>query len=447
MLEHSRRYTGGMNGRSENSDSLSERPRIVVVGGGFGGVAAVRSLKGCDADVVLIDRRNHSIFQPLLYQVATAVLAPSEVATPLRQLVRQQANLSVIMGEVSGIDLSSRQLAVNSPHLSTRQLSYDFLVVAPGVQPTYYGHDEFATHAPCLKTLTDAELVRARILAAYELAEETSDAAGRTRALTFVLVGAGPTGVELAASLAQMARVTLRSNFRMIDPAETRIVLLESAPRVLPSFHPALSKKVHEHLLKLGVEIQTGLAVQGVDEQGVRFGGGRIESNTVLWTAGVQATPLIRTLGVPTDRTGRAVVDEFLRPAGQKDVFVIGDAALFDGRALPGVAQVAIQQGRYAGEFIRACIEHRTITQGFRYRDRGNMAVVGKNFAVLERGKLRLSGLLTWCLWAFLHVLFLPQLQNRLRVQTQWLWTYLTGQRSSRLIPEPSSTASSRREP
>ena len=413
--------------------------RVVVLGGGFGGVAAARALRGAAAEVLIIDRRNHHIFQPLLYQVATAVLAPSEVAAPLRQLSQRQPNLSVLLGEVTDIELDNRRVKVSSPGLPATNIAFDYLVVATGVRPTYFGHDEFAQFAPSLKTIADAEWIRARILSAYERAEHMEDGAERARALTFVLVGAGPTGVELAASIAQMARITLRSNFRRINPADTRILLIEGAWRVLPTFSGDLSAKAARHLGKLGVEMRPGVSVERVDATGVWVAGRRIESDTVLWTAGVQASPLIGQLGVKTDRAGRALVGDLLDVPGHPDVFVIGDAAAVvrNEHPLPGVAQVAIQEGRFVGRVLAARLAGRPFTGQFRYRDRGNMAVVGKNFAILERGKLQMSGTLTWILWAFIHVMFLPQVQNRLRVQMQWLWSYVTGQRSSRLIPEP----------
>jgi NADH dehydrogenase len=344
-----------------------------------------------------------------------------------------------MMGEVAEIDITSKLVRVAPPGLATRTATFDYLVVATGVHPTYFGHDEFAKYAPSLKTLTDAEVIRARVLGAYELAEQADDPEVRARALTFVLVGAGPTGVELAASIAQLARITLRSNFRHVDPVDTRILLLEGAPRVLPSFSEPLTLKVERHLKTLGVEVRTGVMVERVDERGVVVAGERIESNTVLWTAGVQASLLIKQLGVATDRAGRASVGPQLNCENNPEVFVIGDAAavMQDGRPLPGVAQVAIQQGRFVGRVIGAHVRQRPFIRTFRYRNRGNMAVVGRNFAILERGGLRLSGVATWLLWALLHVMFLPQLQNRLRVQIQWLWSYVTGQRSSRLIPEP----------
>ena len=413
--------------------------RVVIVGGGFGGVAAARALKGSDAEVLLIDRRNHHIFQPLLYQVATAVLAPSEVASPIRQLAQRQPNLSVLMAEVTGVDLDARQVRASPPGLMDRSIKFDYLIVATGVRPTYFGHDDFAAYAPALKTLADAEEIRARILSAYELAEQTDDPAVRARALTFVLVGAGPTGVELAASIAQMARVTLRSNFRRIDPNSTTVLLLEGTGRVLPTFHESLARKAADRLKALGVTVRTGVMVERVDARGVIVAGERIESDTVLWTAGVQASPVIEYLHANTDRAGRVSVGPLLSLPNQPHVYVIGDAASVfqDGRPLPGVAQVAIQQGRFVGRSITAQIDRRPNARSFRYGDRGNMAVVGKNFAVLERGGLRLSGFTIWVVWALIHVMFLPQGQNRLRVQMQWLWSYMTGQRSSRLIPEP----------
>ncbi|TPG50757.1 NAD(P)/FAD-dependent oxidoreductase [Rhodanobacter glycinis] len=416
--------------------------RIIILGGGFGGVAAVRALKGCDAEVLLLDRRNHHIFQPLLYQVATAVLAPSEVAAPLRQLSQEQPNLSVMMGEVTGVDLASKIVRLKAPGLPERRLAFDYLVVATGVHPTYFGHDEFAAYAPSLKTLADAEVIRARVLSAYELAEQTDDLEERSRALTFVLVGGGATGVELAASIAQMARITLRRNFRRIDAVDTTILLLEGGKRILANFDESLSHKAARRLEKLGVTVRTGVVVEVVDERGVFTSGERIESATVLWTAGVQASPIVKMLDTTTDRAGRACVGPFLSLADHPNVFVVGDAAAFiqADRPLPGVAQVAIQQGRYVGKRIAGEIrKRRSDSKPFEYFDRGNMAVVGKNFAVLERGRIRTSGFATWLLWAFLHVMFLPQLQNRLRVQMQWLWSYFSGQRSSRLIPEPLS--------
>jgi NADH dehydrogenase len=419
--------------------AMSAKARIVILGGGFGGIAAARALRHADAEILLIDRRNHHIFQPLLYQVATAVLSSAEIAAPIRQLEVGQRNLSVLLAEVTGANLAERTIEASAPGSGVHKVPFDYLVVATGSRPSYFGHDEFARHAPGLKNLNDAEAIRTKILGAFEKADATDDEGERERLMTFVLVGAGPTGVELAASLAHLVKTTLRNNFRHIDPAKARIVLLDGAGRVLPTFSARASRDVARRLDKLGVKVMTGVKVETVDENGVIAGGSRIPSATVLWTAGVEASPIPRMLGTPTDRAGRALVDSLLRIA--PGVFVVGDAASFtqDGHPVPGVAQAAIQEGRYVGELIVNALEGRA-AKPFRYFDLGNMAVVGKNYAVLQRGMLLTSGFLTWLVWAFVHILSLPQLQNRLRVQRQWLWSYLTGQRGSRLISETSTT-------
>jgi len=419
-----------------------ERKRVVIIGGGFAGIAAAHALRHSDAEVVLIDRRNHHIFQPLLYQVATAVLSPADIAAPIRQLEAKQRNASVLLAEVTGVDLASRTIEAASPGVGVRKIAFDYLVVATGMRPNYFGHDEFARHAPGLKSLGDAETIRAKILGAFELAVTTEDQDERARQMTFVLVGAGPTGVELAASLAQMVQVTLRGNFRRINPAKANVILLDAGSRVLPTFAEALSRRVTWRLTKLGVKVLTGVKVETVDEQGVVAGGKRIPSATVVWTAGVAASPVPKMLGTKTDRAGRALVDPFLKVVDAPGVFVAGDAAsvMQNGHPVPGVAQAAIQEGHYVGRLIAKELRGRKVKRPFLYFDKGNMAVVGMNYAVLERGWLRTSGFLTWLVWAFVHILSLPQLQNRLRVQRQWLWSYFTGQRSSRLIPESPRT-------
>jgi NADH:ubiquinone reductase (H+-translocating) len=422
--------------------SHQERKRVVIIGAGFAGIATARALRHADVDVVLIDRRNHHIFQPLLYQVATAVLSPAEIAAPIRQLEVKQRNLSVLLAEVTGVDVATRTIEASSPGVGVRKIAYDYMVVATGARPSYFGHDEFAQFAPGLKNLSDAETIRAKILGAFELAATTEDESERTRQMTFVLVGAGPTGVELAASLAQMVRVTLRGNFRHIDPAQASIILLDAGKRVLPTFAESLSRRVTRRLTKLGVKVLAGVKVEMVDAEGVVAGGSEmvgIPSATVLWTAGVAASPIPKMLGTKTDRAGRALVDPFMKVVEAPGVFVVGDAAsvMQNEHPVPGVAQAAIQEGRYVGRLIAKELKGQKAKRPFRYFDRGNMAVVGKNYAVLERGWLHTSGFLTWLMWAFVHILALPQLQNRLRVQRQWLWSYFTGQRSSRLIPEP----------
>jgi NADH:quinone reductase (non-electrogenic) len=411
----------------------------VIVGAGFAGIAAARALKHADADVVLIDRRNHHIFQPLLYQVATAFLAPSDIAAPIRQLEHEQKNVTVILAEVTGVDLASRTVDASSPGVGVRTIPFDCLVIATGMRPSYFGHDEFARYAPGLKSLSDAETIRAKILSAYELADETDDENERARQLTFVLVGAGPTGVELAASMAQLASVTLRGQFRRIEPAQNSILLIEGGKRILPTFAESLANKAARRLERLGIKIMTGVRVEKVDEIGVIADGKRIPSATVLWTAGVAPSPIVKLLGAKTDRAGRVSVGPFMNVPDVSNVFVVGDASSIatDGRPVPGVAQAAIQQGRYVGRLIARRLKGREPKHPFRYFDKGNMAIVGKNFAILESGRLRMNGFVAWFVWVFLHLMLLPQLQNRLRVQTQWIWSYFTGQRGARLIPEP----------
>jgi NADH dehydrogenase len=415
-----------------------ERRRIVIIGGGFAGIAAAHALRHADVEVLLIDRRNHHIFQPLLYQVATAILSPAEIAAPIRQLEARQRNVTVLLAEVTAVDVASRTIEAASPGAGVHKIAFDYLVVATGMRPNYFGHDEFAQYAPGLKSLADAETIRGRILGAFELAATTDDEDERARQMTFVLVGAGPSGVELAGSLAHLAKVTLQGNFRRIDPSKTTIILLDAGNRVLPTFAESLSRRVTRRLTKLGVKVMTGVKVETVDEQGVVAGGKRIPSATVLWTAGVAAWPVPKMLGTKTDRAGRALVDPFLKVVDAPGVFVVGDAAsvMQNEHPVPGVAQAAIQEGQYVGRLIASELKGRKVKRPFRYFDKGNMAVVGKNYAVLERGRLHTGGFLTYLVWAFVHILSLPQLQNRLRVQRQWLWSYFTGQRSSRLIPE-----------
>ena len=413
--------------------------RVVIIGGGFAGLFAVRALRRAPVEVVVVDRTNHHLFQALLYQVATGVLSSAEISAPIRQLEAKQRNLNVLLAEVTAVSLTDRTVDAVTPGAGIRKIAFDYLIVAAGVSASYFGHDEFARHAPGLKTLGDAEAIRAKLLGAFEAAETTEDEDERARQMTFVLVGAGPTGVELAASLAGLVRVTLRGNFRRIDPAKANIVLLDGAKRVLPTFSESVSRLVTARLERLGVKVMTDAKVESVDGVGVIAGSHRIPSATVLWTAGVTASPIPKMLGIGIDRAGRALVDPFLKMAEATGVFVVGDAAsvTLGGKAVPGVAQAAIQEGRYVGRLIASELAGQQVNRPFRYFDKGNMAVVGKNYAVLERGRLHTSGFLTWLLWAAVHILSLPQLQNRLRVQRQWVWSYFTGQRGSRVIPEP----------
>ena len=407
--------------------------RVVIIGGGFGGLYAAKALRHAPVQLTLIDRRNFHLFQPLLYQVATGGLSPGEIASPLRFVLRRSKNTEVLLGEVADLDPAGRRVI-----LRDGEVHYDTLIIATGASHHYFGHDAWEALAPGLKTIEDATEIRRRILLAFESAEREPDPEQRRAWLTFVIAGAGPTGVELAGSLAHMVAVTLRGNFRRINPAESTIILLEGGNRVLPSFAESLSRKATRRLEKLGVKVMTGVKVEKVDEQGVIAGDKRIPSATVLWTAGVAASPIVKMLGTKTDRAGRASVGPRLDVSDVPGVFVVGDTAavMQDGRPVPGVAQAAIQQGRYVGRTISEQLKGRQPRRPFRYFDKGNMAVVGKNFAILEAGRFRMSGFLTWYIWAFIHVASLPQLQNRVRVETQWIWSYLTGQRSSRLIRE-----------
>ena len=427
-----------------------ERPRVVIVGGGFAGVATAKRLRRANVDVLLIDRRNHQIFQPLLYQVATAVLAPGDIAAPLRQLTPTQSNLSVELAEVTAIDVGGRTLSARLSDASSVEVPFDFLVLAPGVAPNYFGHDAFAKNAPGLKTLGDAEAIRSKILKAFELAETTDDPADRARLTTFVIVGGGPTGVELAATIAQMAQVTLRRDFRRVDPQQSHIVLLEGGKRILPSFDESLAGAALRQLSRLGVTVRTGEVAEAIDDNGVTFGGRVLPAATVIWAAGVTASSLAAQTGATTDRSGRAVVGPNLEIQPGAGVFVIGDAAsvVENGKAVPGVAQGALQQGDYVGKVVAARVAGTAEPRPFHYHDKGSMAVVGKDFALLEAPGIRMHGRLAWLVWAFLHIGSLPQIQNRLRVGVQWLWSYSTGQRSSRLITEgPSNLSRSRVEP
>jgi NADH dehydrogenase FAD-containing subunit len=410
--------------------------RVVIVGGGFGGLAAARALKNARAHVVVVDRENHHLFQPLLYQVATSVLTPGQIASPIRAILKRQRNTMVILGEVTGVDTARRCVFVDTLDREGVALAYDDLILATGASHSYFGHDEFEPFAPGLKSLADAVAVRNRILRAFEQAEAEEDPQRHRDLLTVVLVGAGPTGVEMAGALAVLVRNTLQSEFRRIVPTSARIVLVDAASRVLGTFAERLSGSARTRLEQLGVEVRLGHPVERIDADGVVVAGERIASKTVIWTAGVTPSPAGRWLGAEMDRAGRVRVKPDLSVPEHPEIFVVGDTASLDqdGRPLPGVAQVAMQQGRYAGRLIRRRIAGKLAPRPFRYFDKGSMAVVGKGFAVLETGRLRLSGLLAWMVWAAVHLGFLAQSSLRVSVFVQWVWTYLTGQRGSRLI-------------
>jgi len=423
-------------------------PTIIIVGGGFGGLAAAKALRNAPADIVLIDRTNHHLFQPLLYQVATSVLSPSQIGTPIRGILRNHKNTTVILGEVTGVDKDRKCVIVNNADRQDVTIPYDYLILATGVTHSYFGHDEFEKFSPGLKSLADAEAIRNKILQAFEQAEAEEDPSRHRELLTFVLVGGGPTGVEMAGAIAVLVQGTLKSEFRRIDPASARIVLVEHAPRVLGSFSERLSKAARERLEKLGVEVRTGQRVDHIDPDGAVVAGERIASKAVIWTAGVAPSPAGKWLNVETDHAGRVRVQKDLSVPGHPEIFVVGDTASLDqdGKPLPGVAQVAIQQGRYAGKLIRDRVAGKSAPGPFSYFDKGNMAVVGKGFAVLESGKVQLSGFGAWITWAAVHLQFLATSSLRLTVFLQWIWTYVTGQRGSRLIvnhhgSEPAKTA------
>ncbi len=411
-------------------------PRVVIVGGGFGGLAAARALKRAPVNVVLIDRTNHHLFQPLLYQVATAVLSPGQIGSPIRGIIGRNPNTTVLLGDVTGVDKDKRCVFVSSVDRENVPVEYDFLILATGVTHSYFGHNEFAQFAPGLKSLADAVAIRNRILQAFEQAEAEEDPARHRDLLTFVLVGAGPTGVEMAGALAVLISNTLKAEFRRVRPESARIILLDMAPRVLGTFAEQLSEAAKKRLESLGVEVRLGHSVDQIDADGVIAGGERISSKTVIWTAGVSPSPAGKWLNVGTDRAGRVRIESDLTVPGHPEIFVVGDTASLDqdGKPLPGVAQVAIQQGRYAGRVIYRRVSRFDAPKAFRYFDKGNMAVVGKGFAVLQSGKVHMSGFLAWLAWAGVHLQFLAQSSLRVSVFVQWVWTWITGQRGSRLI-------------
>ena len=418
-------------------------PRVVIVGGGFGGLAAAKALRRAPVEVILIDRNNHHLFQPLLYQVATAVLATGQIGSPIRGILAKQRNTTVILGEVTGVNKEQRYIVANSADRRDVPIHYDYLILATGVSHSYFGHDEFAPFAPGLKTLADGVAVRNRILQAFEQAEAEADPSRHRDLLTFVLVGAGPTGVEMAGALAVLVRTTLRSEFRRIDPRSARIVLVDMAPRVLGTFAESLSIAAKRRLERLGVELRLGHAVDQIDADGVIVAGERIASKTVIWTAGVAPSPAGKWLGVETDRAGRVKIQPDLTVPGHPEIFVVGDTASLQqhGKPLPGVAQVAMQEGRYAGKLIRRRVSSKAAPRPFSYFDKGNMAVVGKGYAVLQSAGVRISGFVAWLAWAAVHLQFLATSSLRVSVFVQWVWTYLTAQRGSRLIVYPHADA------
>ena len=407
-------------------------PRIVIIGGGFGGLYAARALARYPVAITVVDRKNHHTFQPLLYQVATAVLSPGEIASPIRGILRRQRNVSVLLSEVTGFDLDGKHVLLENG----LTLPYDYLIVAAGATHSYFGHDDWQHFAPGLKTIEDALEIRRRVLLAYEVAERRALAGEQPEPLNFIVIGGGPTGVELAGALADIARHALTHDFRSIDPASSRVLLLEGGPRVLPSYPQDLSAKAEQQLRSLGVEVRTSTLVTGIEGGLVRIGTEQIPAAVILWAAGVHASPLGAKLGAPLDRAGRVLVNPDLSVPAHPEVFVIGDLAAFkneDGSMLPGVAQVAMQGGAAAARNVRARIQGKP-TRPFRYRDKGDLSTIGRAAAVARLPHMHVSGLLAWLLWLTVHIFFLIGFRNRLLVLGNWIWAYFTRGRGIRLI-------------
>ncbi len=416
-------------------------PRVVIIGGGFGGLFAARALKRAPVQVTLLDRHNHHVFQPLLYQVATAGLSPGDIAAPIRWILRRQRNARVLLAEATAVDVNARRVMLDHGE----SIEYDFLIVAAGADNSYFGHDDWARFAPALKTLDDALRVRGRMLLAYEVAEREPDEATRRRMLTSVIVGGGPTGVEMAGAIAEIAHQTLSDEFRSIETAHARVVLVEAGPSILSAFPASLQAAARRSLARLGVEVREKTAVTRIEEQTVWLGDERIEAGTIVWAAGVAASPIGRSLGVPLDRAGRVAVGKDLTLPGHAEVFVVGDMAVFTddaGRQLPGVAQVAMQEAARAAANIGASIAG-TPMQPFHYRNYGNMATIGRNAAIADLGWLRVSGFLAWGMWLFIHIVWLIGFRNRATVLIQWATAYITYQRSVRLITGSAMTKGS----
>jgi NADH:ubiquinone reductase (H+-translocating) len=410
------------------------RPHVVIVGGGFGGLYAARALADRPVRVTLLDRHNYHLFQPLLYQVATAALNAADIATPLRSILRRATNITVLLAHVEKVDLAGRCLDLDRGHMR-----YDALILAAGASHSYFGHGEWERLAPSLKTLEDALEIRRRVLLAYEAAEREEDGAEQRALLTFVVIGGGPTGVELAGALAEISRETIARDFRLIDPTKARIILLEGGPRILSAFPEALSRRAEEALGKIGVELRAQAVVTRVTPDAVWIGDEQIRARTVLWAAGAAATPLARTLGVPLDRSGRVLVAPDLSIPGHPEAFAIGDMCALaqeGGKPLPGLAPVAIQEGRATAANVLLRLEGRP-TQAFRYRDRGTMATIGRAAAVAVVGPLKLSGLIAWLAWLLVHIMFLIGFRNRFLVLFEWAWAYITWHRGARLITGP----------
>jgi NADH dehydrogenase len=415
------------------TESGGKRPRVVILGAGFGGLSAAKALRNAACDVVVIDRRNYHLFQPLLYQVATAALSPAEIASPIRSVLSRQKNAHVLMARVTGIDVQRKLV-----HLEKgRDEPFDYLVVATGARHAYFGHDDWAKVAPGLKKIEDATDIRRRILLAFERAETTEDAEERKALLTFVVIGGGATGVEMAGAIAEVAHWALADEFRVIDPTQARVILVEAGPRLLPAFPESLSEHARKALEKLGVEVHLGRAVERCDEAGIVYGGERLAARTIVWGAGVQASPAAKWLGADKDRAGRVLVAKDLTAPGHPDIFVIGDtAAVLDdkGQPVPGIAPAAKQMGAHAARTIAARLAGSEPPGPFRYRHAGSLATIGRSAAIADFGWLKVTGWMAWWLWGIAHIYFLIDFRSRFIVAMQWFWSYLTFRRGARLI-------------
>lgn len=406
------------------------QPRVVIIGAGFGGLSAARALKGAPVRAIVIDRQNHHLFQPLLYQVATAALNPSDIASPIRRILRHQRNAEVILAEATAIDVEGKRVV-----LADGEVPYDHLIVATGVTHSYFGHNDWEPFAPGLKSIEDALEIRRRVLYAFEAAERELEAARRRAWLTFVIVGAGPTGVELAGAVSDIARHALAKDFRHIDPTEARVILFEGSPQILTAYDESLSEAARRQLADLGVEVHTGKMVTAIDHEGVSLDSERIETRTVLWAAGVAASPLVRSLGASLDRAGRVQVEPDLSLPGHPEVMIIGDLASLsqDGKPVPGVAPAAIQEGKHAAKNILRSLRGQ-LRQPFHYRDKGSLATIGRAAAVADLNFIKLSGWVAWMAWLFVHIFFLIGFRNRFVVLFEWAWSYFTYDRGARLI-------------
>ncbi len=407
-------------------------PRVVIAGGGFGGLYAARKLAHKQVWVTLIDRKNHHTFQPLLYQVATAGLSPGEIAYPIRAILKRSKNIEVLLDEVTGFDLGHRQVLLHGD-----RLDYDYLIVAAGATHAYFGHEDWEPIAPGLKTVEDATEIRRRILLAFEIAERQARLEGKHEPIHFVIVGGGPTGVELAGAVAEIAHRVVAGNFRSIDPSRARVILLEGGPRVLPSYSEDLSRSAERQLRKLGVEVMDNCMVSGVEPHRIHFGSGSLEASVILWAAGVAASPLGKMLGAPLDRAGRVLVEPDLTVPGHPEVFIIGDMASVkqtDGKPVPGVAPAAIQMGEFAARTILNEAAGGARAGGFHYFDKGSLATIGRNAGIAQIGRLHLSGLIAWLAWLLVHIYFLIGFRNRLQVIWEWAWAYFRYQKGARLI-------------